>query len=364
MRRRRWACFAACLGVVVLSTTVRANDFDGDEEVVFFPTCTLLDPGAPATVLPIHGWIYEPEHDSVRRRFALKSLVDALGLDDDAATARTFVDRGRWFLVDNERNQRLTIRVASRDVALPASESNGHFYAEVEAPTADLLRDARADGSLPFHVVTPRNDSRVFVGWARLIGPQGWSVVSDIDDTIKDSNVLDKQELLKNTLLRDFRAVNGMSDAYREWQAGGAVFHYVSGSPWQLYLALDGFRDEYKFPAGTFHLRHFRLQDGSARELLSAPDTHKTTNIESLLKQFPRRNFIFVGDTGERDPEIYGSLARQYPDRVRLIALRNVTDEPLDGPRLSAATAALTKTRVLLFTDAAALPKLSELDGD
>jgi phosphatidate phosphatase APP1 len=190
------------------------------------------------------------------------------------------------------------------------------------------------------------------------VTPQGWSVISDIDDTIKDSNVLDKKELMRNTLLREFKPVTGMSKVYADWARGGAAFHYVSGSPWQLYPPLGEFCTKNGFPSGSFQLRYFRLQDGSALSLLQAPDQYKQGAIAELLKTFPQRKFILVGDTGEKDPEVYGEAARKHPGRVHLIAVRNVTKETLEGARLQAAFAGLPPASLLLFDEAGQLPNL------
>ena len=109
--------------------------------------------------------------------------------------------------------------------------------------------------------MTPAGDDRRFEGQVQLLGRTGISIVSDIDDTIKISEVPVRKELLANTFLRDFKAVPGMSEAYRQWVAAGASLHYVSASPWQLYSALSEFMEQQKFPKGSFHLRLFRLKD-------------------------------------------------------------------------------------------------------
>ena len=101
-----------------LAAAATANDLDRDEEVVFFPTSALFDPAARDFTLFVDGWIYEPEHDSLRRQAAIKSLVEAFDLDADAATEKIFVDRARRFLADDERDQRLTLRLGSRAVTL------------------------------------------------------------------------------------------------------------------------------------------------------------------------------------------------------------------------------------------------------
>jgi phosphatidate phosphatase APP1 len=108
-------------------------------------------------------------------------------------------------------------------------------------------------------------------------------------------------------------------------------------------------------------LRYFRVQDGSAQAMLGAPEVFKRQSIESLFTDFPRRKFVLVGDTGEKDPEVYGETARRHPDRVRLIALRNITDETASNPRLTAALKDVPGVRVILFRDAGELPPLKDL---
>ena len=94
----------------------------------------------------------------------------------------------------------------------------------------------------------------------QLIDERGVSVITDIDDTIKITAVTNRRELLMNTFLREFRAVSGMAELYRRWATGGAAFHYVSSSPWQLFSVLSEYTETEAFPAGSMHLRSFRLR--------------------------------------------------------------------------------------------------------
>jgi hypothetical protein len=49
----------------------------------------------------------------------------------------------------------------------------------------------------------------------------------------------------------------------------------------------------------------------------------------SLYSDLP---FILIGDSGQRDPEIYAQLVREYPRRVLAIYIRNVSRHP-ERPR-------------------------------
>jgi phosphatidate phosphatase APP1 len=161
-------------------------------------------------------------------------------------------------------------------------------------------------------------------GKIHLLPREGLSVISDIDDTIKESHVGCRRSLLQNTFLREFATVAGMAEVYRQWAAEGAAFHYVSSSPWQLYGHLADWREQAQFPDGSFHLRCFRLRDHLFRRLLILRRSGKAAVLANLLRLAPQRRFVLVGDSGEHDPEIYGALARRFPRQVERILIRSL----------------------------------------
>src|SRR5690606_3062614 len=202
-------------------------------------------------------------------------------------------------------------------------------------------------------------DDRRLSAWSQLLPDEGVSVISDIDDTIKITGVHDEKELLANTFLRPWKAVPGMAAAYRRWADQGVAFHYVSASPLPLLQALGELATREGFPRGSLALRPFRWIDGTALELLDPSEAYKRSVIATLLGSFERRAFVLVGDTGERDPEIYADVAREHPGRVRAIYLR----DPLPGgtpglsARLDAVFEGLPRSLWHVITDGEGLPK-------
>ncbi|HKF67791.1 MAG TPA: App1 family protein, partial [Vicinamibacterales bacterium] len=180
------------------------------------------------------------------------------------------------------------------------------------------------------------------------------------DDTIRISHVRDRAALLRGTFVEPFRAVEGMADVYRAWSMGGAQFHYLSATPWQLYVPIATFADTHGFPKGTFDLRDFRWRDRSFFNVFTSPDRYKMRTIEPLLRQLPRRRFVLAGDSGQNDPEVFGELARRYPRQVRRIFIRDVGRST--AARYTVAFAGLDRKVWRVFTDPATLPQDLAID--
>ncbi len=143
-------------------------------------------------------------------------------------------------------------------------------------------------------------------------------VVSDFDDTVAVTHVESKRKLAAATLLEDGEtqpAVPGMARFYACLAAGGRpgpAFAFVSGSPIQLAPRIARFLEKNGFPPAALHLRN--LGPGS----LSG---YKEPVLRRLAARFPRP-LVLVGDSGERDPEIYAALSKDLPGRVRRIYVR------------------------------------------
>lgn len=317
--------------------------------VVFFPTFGYLDPDGKAWQVPIRGWIYEPKTGGPARRIIARMLRRTLGFHPTENEKAVFRERTRAFLAANQRGKRVAVRLGEETFVLKKSNARGHFSGLARL----ALRAAIPSTSwLDYQAVCAGKDESVFAGRACLIPQTGVSVVSDIDDTIKVSEVGHLKALLANTFLRELQAVAGMADVYRAWTKDGAAFHYVSSSPWQLYAMLAGFIEVNGFPAGTFHMKTVRWKDKSVLSLVASPARFKHAEIEPILRTFPRRRFILVGDSGEKDPEVYGELARHFPEQIGRILIRDVTGEPADCPRFHACFHGLRRETWQLFQDA------------
>jgi hypothetical protein len=86
------------------------------------------------------------------------------------------------------------------------------------------------------------------------------------------------------------------------------------------------------------------------RRLLRIRRRGKATVIRAIVNLFPQRRFVLIGDSGEKDPEIYGDVARRFPDRVSAIFIREMPEyHRLDQPRAKKAFRGSPKRSYCVF---------------
>ncbi len=339
------------LASLVLWGSAWAAGMRPDEIVVLFPGMGWSATNRAGWEVEIRAWVLEREP----RTWSLSVLKTALGLggldltpDEEAV----FRERARWFLADNERGKRLKIEVAGQKLRLESTDAVGMSVNRIQLPAGRPPGADRHGSELPVRVILPAQDARMFTGTVHLVAGEGISVVSDIDDTIKVSEVRDRGALLRNTFLRPFRPVPGMKELYGGWGTRhGAVFHYVSASPWQLGPELLGWIQQAGLPHGTLHLKEFRWKDQRFLNLFDSPAQYKVPVIEGLLSTYPRRQFVLVGDSGEKDPEIYGALARRHSGQILRIFIRDVTGEKPESERYRKAFEGVSGDRWSVFLE-------------
>ncbi len=311
--------------------------------LAFFPTyARRIEGGWRATVA---GMVTRPLPESSRRRsLAVAVLKRLLELDEADLDTDVFRRRADSFLFQRVAGHRVVVDLGGRQLDAGSSDRTGHFATSFDLEddfVAGLGQDIGPEAKwLSYTEVVDDGAREAATGRIQRIDESGVSVISDIDDTVKVSHVADRRELLKNTLLREFMAVPGMPEAYRRWEEEGAAFHYVSASPWQLSKCLSAFLGAAGLPAGSMHLKLFRLKDTTPLGRLTARKRSKRKVIEEIMADFPARRFVLVGDSGERDPEVYADVARRRPEQVAGVLIRRVLD------RTSASKASLRFDRL------------------
>jgi len=135
---------------------------------------------------------------------------------------------------------------------MPKSDAEGRFTTPIQMPVdpADSAhRTGRGTRVITVQGTGGTRGKSTIAGAVYLLSPTGLSVISDIDDTIKVSEVGDREALLRNTFLKPYNPLPGMAEVYAGWATNsGASFQYVTASPWQLYPDLTAFMRSNEFP--------------------------------------------------------------------------------------------------------------------
>lgn len=203
----------------------------------------------------------------------------------------------------------------------------------------------------------PRGEGEIVRATARLRvpGPHArFAVVSDVDDTVLQSNVHSLVAAMRTALLSNARTrlpFPGVAAFYRALERGasgaeGNPVFYLSSSPWNLFDLLAEFLEVQRLPAGPLLLRDWDVTlDALGNQRLHG---YKGANLRELLSLYPTLPFILVGDTTQQDPEIYASVVHDHPGRVLAVYIRDVTRTPQRSAAVAALAAELEKAQVPL----------------
>ena len=329
------------------------SDLKPKHQAVLFPSLGYVDPKRGHCRAFIHGRVYIEGKVPLGNKIILKGLKRKMKAAPEDFEGEPFQSRIDGFLAAPGRRRRIVLQVGQQQYRLlRRTRRDGTFYGSLRLPEliAGQLRNGQEARTVSMNLLRSQ-DARGTIsateGSIYFVPPRGLSVISDIDDTIKFTEATSSTKMLANTFLKPFEVIPGMADLYRNWQAEGCDFHYVSSSPWQLYEALAELCSTTNFPAGSMHLRYFRVRDQIVKKLQRVRKHSKVPIIAGILRRLPKRQFVLVGDSGEKDPEIYRFLAEKFPRQIRCILIRDVAARRMDHKRLERLIATSQENQVL-----------------
>ena len=144
-------------------------------------------------------------------------------------------------------------------------------------------------------------------------------VVSDIDDTLKVTNVLNTPAKILNSLFSK-RAFAGMAELLQELYAEETTVYYLSASPVYLEGRIHGFLLKNHFP--QIHQLVLR------KEKLGLYD-YKLKAIRELIKKVNPEKIILLGDDTQFDPEVYNTIYKENLRLVHAIYIRSIKNREL-----------------------------------
>lgn len=284
----------------------------------------------PTIIQPYRGFVADGVAN-VRARVMEKPVFDTQpGLRIDATLAANLL---RWVVLDMAGVE-VTVTVAGNSVTV---NSNADGFVIAKVPVDDMepgwhavdfaAEDRGREISAAGRVVLPDQSSQI-------------GVITDIDDTILATGMTDGLKALQRTLLRDAygrKPVPGTPSLYRGLARGTdssrpeATFFYVSSGPWNLYDMLVQFLAVRGFPRGPLFLTDWRPGSPTSDEDGKFESHHKAARIRRLLDAYPHMSFVLIGDSGEKDRQIYGQFLESDSDRIRVALIRDVSAQPRDS---------------------------------
>ncbi|WPP50292.1 App1 family protein [Catalinimonas niigatensis] len=217
------------------------------------------------------------------------------------------------------------------------TDSEGYFHAMLE--DFELNSTGKEWYDIYFELldeVYPEQGEVKGQGKVLIPSKSEYGVISDVDDTIllsRSSDLIKKAQLTFFNNAHTRTPFAGVSALYQALQAGSNGQHqnpifYVSSSPWNLYELLHHFCEVHEIPEGPLLLKDLGIDKDTF--IKSGHGKHKVAQITTLFLLYPDIQFILVGDSGQKDPEIYEFLSRKYPDRIKAIYIRDVTSPKRD----------------------------------
>ncbi len=290
----------------------------------------------------------------------------------DRGIARAGIRDARWTNFRQTWKRVFSAEVAGARVAAVyrgkrvegVSDEEGYFHLTIEGVAAggihlweqvevSLVREGESRGTVLVPVLVPSDRAQ-------------FGIVSDIDDTVIRTDATSLVRMVRTVLLENAHVrspFEGVAAFYEALHRGLNPIFYVSSGPWNLYDLLAEVFEIRGIPAGPIFLQDWGLEEGKL--IVRAHDDHKKEQIDAIVAAYPSLPFILIGDSGQRDPEIYADVARRYPGRIHAIYIRDVTEGAREERVRAIATASARESGVpmLLVADTVAAAQHAAANG-
>ncbi|CAF1024282.1 unnamed protein product [Rotaria sordida] len=340
------------LAIFIVSQTINAGFFD-KEGLILIPSVAFRDRSSPNDWnLHAQGWYYE--ENPVQAFLMEKSLELIVRKDLDR-------NRVKMFTAEGEDGEQICINALSRSMCTK-TDKEGRIKNNFKLTNQEIetLRQVSSGGGKVLVDVGVQKKNLKGINEILLCDDNGLTVISDIDDTVKITEVTSSTQTLINTFSGDFKAVEGMAEIYRHWEKQyNATFAYLTASPDQLYPFLREFFDREQFPIGSAHMRHFTWLDKNFITFFMSSSymSKKTETLEMFLKNTLNRRFVLLGDVFQKDPDIYAGIYGQYPDRIEKIFIRKYDNDVVGQERLETVFKDVPRHKWATFEKGSDLPR-------
>lgn len=230
-----------------------------------------------------------------------------------------------WRRFESDEIAGAKVRVSYRDALVETvTNREGHFQVRLEPrEIAQHLLWHEVACEAPDHRATS-------IGRVLLPAAAEFGVISDIDDTIVQTGATSLVTMIRSVINNAAARLpfEGVADLYRALHRDRNPIFYVSSSPWNLYELLEDFMSIQAIPLGPMFLQDWGLDRDTF--IMDPHERHKLAQIQLLLEYYPDLRFVLIGDSGQKDPEIYLRVMQLHPQRVIAAFIRDVTNDVRD----------------------------------
>lgn len=209
-----------------------------------------------------------------------------------------------------------------------STNEEGYFRVELPLPTPITQKER----FITFRSWLAGSD-RCFEGLVQVIPESAERIIiSDIDDTVMETGARQLWQMLKTTLFKNIHTRSvfpGVATFYQSLLAHDRnPLFYVTSSPWNLRAFLQQVFELRKVPRGPSFMTDWGLD--RQKFLKEGHGKHKLRAIRHILTFHDDLPCLLIGDSGEKDPEIYRSIVEEFPGRVQAVYIRDVSDKARD----------------------------------
>lgn len=241
---------------------------------------------------------------------------------------RNIVNMVRRFNTQPIPDTPVSVRIGALEQVV-TTNARGRFFARLEC--ADSLPDGTVWHTVALTLSAyPDHPGAHATSKVLVPAPRArFGVISDLDDTVIETNVISKIRTVLNTFTQNAHTrmtFPGVAAFYRALHAGTGdaqnPLFYISMSPNVLYDMLLAFFRLRGIPPGPM----FLINMGMTETHFFRPNhrRHKEHYIHHIMDTYANLPFVLIGDSGEDDAEIYLDIVQRYPGRVKAIYIRDV----------------------------------------
>ncbi|KAG8739129.1 hypothetical protein FRC12_016420 [Ceratobasidium sp. 428] len=154
-----------------------------------------------------------------------------------------------------------------------------------------------------------------------LVPPQGITLVADIDDILRVTQIYQPAEGLKNSFALPYVPWMNMPAVFSKWQkeVQGLHIHYLTTTPIKVTPFYESFIYA-NYPLGSFDIRPLNLT--TVDQIFQV----RKVNLYRVFESFPQRKFVLMADTSNSDVmKQYPAMVTAFPGQVQCILLRNTS---------------------------------------